>query len=144
MAYLRMVWHWARNEEVGVEFGLEPTRTAQAIAAIVMAESWFEHRAMNENPFGNRDLGLAQCSDPCRRTIAEMALRGEIDFAPSEQDYFNPWVGTRVATRWFERELARANGDVDLAIRAYHRGLDNAFDAAGDRYVSGVYRRRDR
>jgi hypothetical protein len=144
MAYLRMIWYWARHEEVGAEFGLEPARLAPTIGAIVMAESWFEHRAINENAFGNRDLGLAQCSDYCRESIGEMAESGEIEFEPSEADYFNPWVATRVATVWFERELGNAEGDIDLAIRAYHRGIDNAFDEKGDTYLLTVHRRRDR
>jgi hypothetical protein len=142
--YLRLVWHWTLAEEVGADFGLDPLRLAPTIGAIVMAESWFEHRAFNENPFGNRDLGLAQCSDPCRRTIAEMAARGEIPFAPMEADYFNPWIATRVATVWFKRELGLAAGDVELAIRAYHRGNENALDEQGDRYLETVLDKRER
>jgi hypothetical protein len=142
MAYLRMVWYWAAYEEVGAEFGAEPTRMAQTIGAIVMSESWFEHRAVNENQWGNRDLGLAQCSDHCRRILGEMAEEGEIGFVLSERDYFDPWVGTRVATVWFKRELGRALGDVDLAIRAYHRGMDAASVGEGEEYAEGVRRRR--
>lgn len=142
MAYLRMVWYWADYEQVGVEFGLEPSRVAQTIGAIVMSESWFEHRAINENQWGNRDLGLAQCSDHCRRVLGEMAEAGEIGFVLSEEDYFDPWVGTRVATVWFKRELGRADGNIDLAIRAYHRGMDAASEGEGQEYAEGVRRRR--
>lgn len=141
MAYLRMIWHWAAAERVGVEFGLEPRRVAHSIGAIVMAESWFQHRAINENEWG-RDLGLAQCSTFCQRMMAVMALVGAVRFAPSEADYFNPWVATRVATVWFERELHRADGDVDLAIRAYHRGIDDARDEKGSAYLERVLRLR--
>jgi hypothetical protein len=144
MAYLRMIWFWAATEDLGAEFGLAREALAQTVAAIVMAESWFEHRAMNENPWGNRDLGLAQCSDHCRAVLAEMALNGDIAFAPTDADYFNPWFGTRIATVWLERELLRANGDVDLATRAYHRGLDSAMDERGDAYVARVHRLRER
>lgn len=144
MAYLRMVWYWARAEALGAEFGTEPETLAPTVAAIIMAESWFEHRAVNENPWGNRDLGLAQCSDYCRDTMAEMALSGEILFTPAEAEYFNPWIATRVATVWFERELLRAAGDVPLAIRAYHRGLENAMDERGDAYLDTVRRLRER
>jgi hypothetical protein len=144
MLYLRMIWYWTLAEDVGADFGLDPLRLAPTVGAIVMAESWFEHRAFNENPFGNRDLGLAQCSDSCRRTIGEMVLAGEIQFAPTEADYFNPWIGTRVATVWFKRELGRASGDVELAIRAYHRGIDNALDEKGDIYLRSVLEKRER
>lgn len=145
MAYLRMIWYWARAEGLGCEFGFEAEALAPTVAGIIMAESWFEHRAVNENQWGNRDLGLAQCSDYCRETMAEMALSGEILFAPPvEADYYNPWIATRVATVWFERELLRGGGDVSLAIRAYHRGLDNAMDERGDVYLATVLRLRDR
>lgn len=143
MAYLRMIWYWARIEEVGTEFGYSPDRMAQSIGGIVMAESWFEHRAVNENQWGNRDLGLAQCSDHCREKIEEMAANAEIAFNPSEADYFDPWLGTRIATVWFERELHRAGGDVELAIRAYHRGIDDAMDEKGDAYLTRVVRLRE-
>jgi hypothetical protein len=141
MAFLRMIWHWAAAEQVGVAFGLQPRRVAHSIGAIVMAESWFEHRAINENEWG-RDLGLAQCSSFCQRIMAAMALTGAIGFAPSETGYFNPWVATRVATVWFKRELIRADGNVELAIRAYHRGLDEAMDERGDAYLARVLRLR--
>lgn len=144
MAYLRMVWHWAEVEALGEEFDVEPRTLAQTVGAIIMTESWFEHRAVNENPWGNRDLGLAQCSDHCRETIREMARDGAIEFDPADAEYFEPLVATRVATVWFERELLRAEGDVDLAIRAYHRGLDNAMDERGDVYLARVRRLRER
>jgi len=126
---------------VGADFGRNPRRVAQTIGAIVMAESWFEHRAVNENEWG-RDLGLAQCSTFCQRIMTVMGLTGAIRFALSETDYFNPWVATRVATVWFKRELIRAEGDVDLAIRAYHRGIDDAMDEKGDAYLARVLRLR--
>ena len=144
MAYLRMIWFWTLAEDVGSEFGLEPRALAHTVAAIVMAESWFEHRAVNENEWGNRDLGLAQCSDHCRAGIVEMALHGEITFMPHEAEYFDPWTAARVATIWFERELLRAGGDVDLAIRAYHRGMDAAMDEKGTAYHARVVRLRER
>jgi hypothetical protein len=144
MAYLRMVWYWAEYEQVGVEFGMPPAEAAETIGAIVMSESWFEHRAVNENQWGNRDLGLAQCSDHCRRVLAELAAAGEIGFVLGEEDYFNPWVGTRVATVWYKRELGRAEGDADLAIRAYHRGMKAASEGEGEEYAQGVRRRRSR
>ena len=144
MAYLRMIWHWAVVEDVGGEFGLKPRVLAQTIGAIVMTESWFEHRALNQNQWGNRDLGLAQCSDYCRDGIAQMSEEGRISFAPTELDYMNPWIATRVATVWFERELLASDGDVNLAIRAYHRGQEAAMDEKGDVYLARVLSLRER
>ena len=144
MVYLRMIWHWAAMERVGVEFNLNPEKVALTIGAIVMAESWFEHRAINVNPWGNRDFGLAQCSDFCRAEIAAMIARCELLFRPTDADYFNPWIATRIATVWFRRELRNANGDLDLAARAYHRGIDQALDEKGDVYIARVQQLRDR
>jgi hypothetical protein len=144
IAYLRMVWYWTELERVGEDFGWRPRDLAPTIAAIVMAESWFEHRAINENEWGNRDLGLAQCSDHCRQTLAELAGAGEVPFALEEAQYFNPWFATRVATVWFHRELRRADGDIELAIRAYHRGQAQALDRKGDVYLAGVLDKRAR
>ena len=144
LAYLRMVRFWASREAVAAEFGLSPRTVEETIGAIVMAESWFEHRAVNENQWGNRDLGLAQCSTYCRTEIAIMAKRGELDFAPPDADYFNPFVATRVATVWFQRELRHAEGDIELAIRAYHRGMENALDERGDAYLARVLATRAR
>ena len=144
MAFLRMIWNWARVERLGREFDLQPDHLAQTVAAIVMAESWFEHRAVNENPWGNRDLGLAQCSDYCREELVRMAQEGVISFLPATRHYFDPWVATRIATVWFERELLHAGGDVELAIRAYHRGPDQAMDGLGDAYLARVLSLRER
>lgn len=144
LAFLRMIWHWARVEHLGDEFGLQAERLAQTVAAIVMAESWFEHRAINQNEWGNRDLGLAQCSDYCREELVVMAQEGVIAFLPAPWDYFDPWVATRIGTVWFERELLHAWGDVHLAIRAYHRGPGNAMDERGDAYLARVLRVRER
>jgi hypothetical protein len=143
LAYLRMVWYWTEAERVGEDFGWPPGDLAPTIAAIVMAESWFEHRAINENAWG-RDLGLAQCSDHCRRALAEMAAAGEMPFLLEEEQYYNPWFATRIATLWFNRELRRADGDIELAIRAYHRGMDAALDEKGDVYLAGVLDKRAR
>jgi hypothetical protein len=144
IAYLRMVWHWTEAERVGEEYGWRPRDLAPTIAAIVMAESWFEHRAVNENPWGNRDLGLAQCSDHCRETLAAMGAAGTVPFALEEAQYFNPWFATRVATVWFQHELRRSDGDIDRAIRAYHRGQTQALDQKGDVYLAGVVDKRAR
>ena len=143
MAYLRMIWYWAVEEGIGRTFALDPRVLAQTVAAIVMTESWFEHRAVHENPWGNRDLGLAQCSDYCREQIAGMSEQGEISFSPTESDYMNPWIATRVATIWFQRELVNSGGDVALAIRAYHRGQTAAMDEKGDAYLARVRRLRE-
>jgi len=66
------------------------------------------------------------------------------EFGLGPETHFNPWTATRIATVWFERELLNAGGDVDLATRAYHRGLGQALDEKGDAYLARVQRLRSR
>jgi len=107
-----------------------------------MVESWFERDAVNAGRSGNRDLGLAQASDSCRRKLARLAGEGRVDFAMQEDDYFDPWKATRVATFWFLRLLGQAHGDLDLAVRAYHRGIVAARRGAGEEYLANVVAKR--
>jgi hypothetical protein len=144
VAFLRMAHHWAVSRQLGAEFGLDPVRMGQTVGAIMMAESWFDHRALHVNPWGNRDVGLAQCSDYCRHTLERMAADGEIPFAPIGDEYFDPSIASWVATVWFERELRQSGGDVERAIRAYHRGQHNAMDEKGTAYLANVRRLRER
>ena len=144
IAYIRMIRHWSVRDRAGAELALEPRQVAPWIGSIVMTESWFEHRALNVNAYGNRDLGLAQCSDYCRAEIAAMGQAGAIDWAPTEADYFDPFVATRVATLWYARELRNAAGDLEIAVRAYHRGPERAWDDRGTRYLEQVRDKHER
>jgi hypothetical protein len=144
LAYIRLVRHWVARYDVGAGYAPDHEIVWRTVAAIVMAESWFEHRAVNENPWGNIDLGLAGCSNWCRRVLGEMAEEEKVDFVLADEDYLDPWNGTRVAAVWFGRELVRAEGDLDLAIAAYHRGLPAARRGEGAAYVANVHRLRSR
>ncbi|MDQ3213054.1 MAG: transglycosylase SLT domain-containing protein [Acidobacteriota bacterium] len=139
-----MVQYWVQREAVGKAFNIDPRLVTKTTSAIVMAESWFEHRAFFENEWGNRDIGVGQCSNRCRRELAGMAERGVLDFSFTDDDYFNPWHATRAAVVWFGLELARARGDVPLAIRAYHRGFEAAHAGEGAAYLENVLRVRER
>lgn len=137
-----MIEHWVNHYALGRAFQLIDARITETVSAIVMAESWFQHRADVVNEWGNRDVGLGQCSNRCRRDLARIADRGLLDFSFEDDDYLNPWHATRAAVVWFGRELARAEGDVDLAIRAYHRGFEAAARGEGEEYADNVRRLR--
>src|SRR5688572_10508477 len=91
--------------------------------AIMLVESWLEHRTMSTSRSGNRDLGLGQLSDWTRNRLAHLSALGRIDFAPAnEAEYYNPWQATRMIALWFNLMLDEHQGDLNAAVRAYHCG----------------------
>jgi hypothetical protein len=145
LAFTHMLEYWAAWYDIGPRYGIAADVMAETLASIVMTESWFEHRAAHVNPWGNHDLGVAQASDGARERLRELYYDGRVDVLLEDEEYFDPWKGTRFVALWMRELLDQVNGDLPTAIRAYHRGLRRALvSGEGDDYLGLVRRRRQR
>ena len=141
VAYRQMVAYWAGHYHVGGRYGLPPRLVADTLAAIVMSESWFDHRGslrQSRRKPRYRTWWRVRLRPRASAAVAQAWLRRR---SLADVDYYNPWMATRFVAIWMTLLLDEAAGDLDLAVRAYNRGISNASDAKGTEYLETVHRR---
>lgn len=99
--------------------------------SILIQESYLNHRSVRrenktvkpkKNNYTNTDIGVGQNSDWSRNRLRKTNEFKNI----KDENFFNPLISISAAAYEFRDRLKEANGNLELAIKAYNAGISAA------------------
>ena len=97
MAFLNIINNWDDRYQVGRSYRLNRRLVTDTLQAVAMSASWFEHRAINVNANGSRDIGLSgiRLRSP---SDSQAACRRDDRFCAQRRQYDDPLKAARMLT----------------------------------------------
>ena len=131
VAYREMVAYWTGFYHVGAKYkfatatGCRDARRHCDVRVVVRPPRVVCQPGRHSRHRACRRFGL-RAESP-----SAVVHTGTVDVALDDEAYFNPWMATRFVAIWMSLMLDEAGGNLELAVRAYHRGIVTLETASG-------------